>query len=276
APPRRGGRPHAPRAPRVDRVWSGSYAGLAAPDPRRAAVGPVAAAAWARCQGAMRPDHDPSGGIPPHRLLVLPAVFILLVAAVPWLVGYYVDGGWPHRPREVEGELTVSGLTLVLGWWIITLIRREQRSTARHLAQLERLTLTDPLTGLGNRRALERDLPRALQLSQRIEVPIALLYMDIDKFKDINDHSGHAVGDETLRLLGAVLRTCSRLGTNVAYRVGGDEFVMTLVSDRAGAEVVAQRAAQDFFRRSPRHSTLSYGVVVWDGKSSAALLLDEA
>ena len=224
----------------------------------------------------MRPDHDPSGGIPSHRLLVLPAVFILLVAAVPWLVGYYVDGGWPHHPREVTGELTVSGLALVLGWWIITLIRREQRYTARHLAQLERLTLTDPLTGLGNRRALERDLARALQLSQRLDVPIALLYMDIDKFKEINDRSGHALGDETLRVLGAVLRTCSRLGTDVAYRVGGDEFVMTLVSDRPGAEVVAQRAAQDFFQRSPRHSSLSYGVVVWDGKSSAALLLDEA
>src|SRR5438552_906549 len=139
APPRRARRAHAPRArapraasacparpraPRVDRFWSGSYAGFAAPDPRRAAVDPVAAAAWARFQGAMRPDHDPSGGIPSHRLFVLPAVFILLVAAVPWLVGYYVDGGGPHRPREVEGELTVSGLTLVLGWWIITLIRR--------------------------------------------------------------------------------------------------------------------------------------------------------
>jgi diguanylate cyclase (GGDEF)-like protein len=187
-----------------------------------------------------------------------------------------VDGGWPQRPREVTGEITVSGLTLVLGWWIITLIRREQRIAARHLAQLERLTLTDPLTGLGNRRALERDLPRALQLSQRIEVPVALLYMDIDKFKEINDRSGHAVGDETLRVLGAVLRSCSRIGTDIAYRVGGDEFVMTLVAGREGAELVARRAAQEFFQRSPRHSSLSYGVVVWDGKSSAALMLDEA
>jgi diguanylate cyclase (GGDEF)-like protein len=220
--------------------------------------------------------HDPSRGIPSRRLLVLPTVFILLVAAVPWLAEYYEQGGWPAHARGYTSELTVSGLTLVMGWWIITLIRREQRYTARHLAELERLTLTDPLTGLGNRRALERDLPRALRLSERIDVPIALLFMDIDHFKQINDHSGHAVGDETLRMLGAVLRSCSRVGTDIAYRVGGDEFVMTLVADRAGAESVARRAAQDFFDRSPRRSNLSYGVVTWDGRASAASLIDEA
>jgi GGDEF domain-containing protein len=58
--------------------------------------------------------------------------------------------------------------------------------------------------------------------------------------------------------------------------VGGDEFVMTLVTDRAGAETVAHRAAQDFFQRSPRHSTLSFGVVVWYGQATAAALLDQA
>jgi diguanylate cyclase (GGDEF)-like protein len=224
----------------------------------------------------MSQGNDPSRGIPSRRLLVIPAVFTLIVAAVPWLAEYYEQGGWPTQARGYTTEVTVSGLTLLMGWWIITLIRREQRYTARHLEELERLTLTDPLTGLGNRRALERDLPRALRLSERIDVPIALLFMDIDHFKQINDHSGHAVGDETLRMLGAVLRSCSRVGTDIAYRVGGDEFVMMLVADRVGAEVVARRAAQDFFERSPRRSNLSYGIVAWDGRASAASLIDEA
>jgi diguanylate cyclase (GGDEF)-like protein len=224
----------------------------------------------------MRPGNSTTRGIPSRRLLIFPAVFILLVAAIPWLSEYYEQGGWPREARAYTTEVTVSGLTLVLGWWIITLIRREQRYTEHHLAELERLTLTDPLTGLGNRRALERDLPRALRLSERIDVPLALLYMDIDHFKQINDHNGHAVGDDTLRTLGAVLRSCSRVGTDIAYRVGGDEFVMTLVTDRTGAETVAHRAAQDFFQRSPRHSTLSFGVVVWDGQATAAALLDQA
>jgi len=224
----------------------------------------------------MRRGRTTDPGIQSRRLLVLPAVFVLLVAAVPWLADFYEQGGWPTQPRAYTTEITVSGLTLLLGWWILTLIRREQRYAARHLAELERMTLTDPLTGLGNRRALERDLPRALRLSERIDVPIALLYMDVDHFKQINDMSGHAVGDETLRVLGAVLRTCSRVGTDIAYRVGGDEFVMTLVAEPAGAEIVARRAAQDFFERSPRHSNLSFGVVAWDGRISAASLIDEA
>jgi diguanylate cyclase (GGDEF)-like protein len=224
----------------------------------------------------MSPGFPNRRAITSRRLLIVPAVFILLVAAVPWLAEYYEQGGWPRGARAFTGEIIVSGLTLLLGWWIITLIRREQRDTVRHLAELERLTLTDPLTGLGNRRALERDLPRALRLSERIDVPLALLFMDIDHFKQINDHNGHAVGDDTLRVLGAVLRSCSRAGTDIAYRVGGDEFVMTLVTDRPGADVVAQRAVQDFFQRSPRHSSLSFGVVVWDGKASAAVLLDQA
>ena len=224
----------------------------------------------------MSPGTPTPRGISSRRLLVIPAVFILLVAAIPWLSEFHEQGGWPRDPRAYTTEVTVSGLTLLLGWWIITLIRREQRYSMRHLAELERLTLTDPLTGLGNRRALERDLPRALRLSERIDVPVALLYMDIDRFKQINDLNGHAVGDDTLRVLGAVLRSCSRAGTDVAYRVGGDEFVLSLVADRPGAEVVAHRAAQDFFQRSPRHSSISFGVVVWDGKVTASVLLDQA
>src|SRR5262245_42281710 len=224
----------------------------------------------------MRPVPTTTRGIPSRRLLIFPAVFILLVAAIPWLSEFYEQGGWPRAARAFTTEVTVSGLTLVLGWWIITLIRREQRYTVHHLAELERLTMTDPLTGLGNRRALERDLPRALRLSERIDVPLALLFLDIDHFKQINDRNGHAVGDDSLRVLGAVLRSCSRIGTDIAYRVGGDEFVMTLVTDRGGAERVAQRAVLDFVQRSPRHSSLSYGVVVWDGKVSAAGLLDLA
>jgi diguanylate cyclase (GGDEF)-like protein len=211
-----------------------------------------------------------------RRLLLVPSVFVLVVAVVPWITERYELGRWPHAPRELVTGVTVSGLVLLLGWWILTLIRREQRNTDRHLAELERLTLTDPLTGLGNRRALERDLPRAMRLSERMTEPLALLYFDIDHFKAINDGFGHATGDETLRVFGAVLRACSRTGTDTAYRVGGDEFVMTLMTDRDGAEAVAQRVSLDFERRSPRRSTPSYGVVVWDGQGSATALLDRA
>jgi diguanylate cyclase (GGDEF)-like protein len=209
-------------------------------------------------------------------VLAVPLALLLVMAAIPWFGDWYETGHWPKRARELATEVTVSGVTIVVGWWVLTLVRREQRSAAAHLAELERLTLTDPLTGLGNRRALERDLARTLCLSERVESPLALLYMDVDHFKQINDRFGHAMGDETLRTLGAVLRTCSRVGTDAAYRVGGDEFVMTLMTDRTGAELLAQRVAQDFYQRSPQRSQLSLGVVVWDGHASAAQLLDFA
>jgi diguanylate cyclase (GGDEF)-like protein len=220
----------------------------------------------------MRPADGPN-----RRLILLPAVLLLFMAALPWVSDYIIEaGGWSARVNQIVRGAFVSGLILLLGWWIITLIGREQRYTRHHLAELEQLTLTDPLTGLGNRRALERDLARSLRLSERIDEPVALLYMDVDHFKQINDRHGHAMGDETLRVLGSVLRSCSRVGTDAAYRVGGDEFVMALMADPDGAEVVAQRVSQEFLQRSPRRSNLSYGVVLWDGKASASTLLDQA
>jgi diguanylate cyclase (GGDEF)-like protein len=105
---------------------------------------------------------------------------------------------------------------------------------------------------------------------------VALLYLDVDGLKRLNDRHGHASGDETLRCLAAVLRSSSRLGTDAAYRVGGDEFVMVLSADRAGAEAIAGRIALSFPERSPYATQVSMGVVVWDGQGSLASLLDEA
>ena len=214
--------------------------------------------------------------IPSRTLLVVPAAFILLVALTPWVTDRIETGHWPESSRELVTELIGTGITLVLGWWILSLTRREQRDTARYFEELERLTLTDPLTGLGNRRALERDLEPALRRADRHEGPLALLYMDVDQLKALNDRFGHGVGDETLRVLGAVLRSNSRLGTDAAYRVGGDEFVMTLTTDGGGAEVLAERIKREFRSRSPKASHLSLGVVVWDGHMAAGQLLDEA
>jgi diguanylate cyclase (GGDEF)-like protein len=209
-------------------------------------------------------------------ILVLPVAFILVVAAIPWLTDWLETGHWPSAPREYITELVGSGVTLLLGWWILTLIWREHGDSIRYFKELETLTLTDPLTGLGNRRALERDLPIALRRAERQGDPLALLYMDVDQLKTLNDRHGHALGDETLRALGAVLRSNSRVGTDTAYRVGGDEFVMTLVTDARGADLLAERVKKDFAARSPKGSHLSLGVVAWDGRMSAGQMLDEA
>lgn len=90
---------------------------------------------------------------------------------------------------------------------------------------LETLARNDSLTGLANRRYFDERLAAALARSSRQQAPLALLTMDIDHFKDINDGLGHAAGDEVLREFGRRLASCVRAGDLVA-RIGGDEFAV--------------------------------------------------
>jgi diguanylate cyclase (GGDEF)-like protein len=212
---------------------------------------------------------------PTRRLLVMPAVLIVLLAVVPWVLEYVEERVLPPRFDHVAVAFD-SLITLLLGVWIVSMIRREQETMRRHLDEFERLSLTDPLTGLGNRRAFERDLEVALRRSERMAGPLAILYLDVDALKHVNDRHGHAAGDETLRCMGAVLRSSSRLGLDSAYRVGGDEFVMVLTAEIRAAEMVAERIARRFEERSPHDSRVSSGVVMWDGESRLHQLIEEA
>lgn len=99
----------------------------------------------------------------------------------------------------------------------------------------------DPLTHLGNRTAMEKFLPREIGLAKRHEHSMALLLMDLDGFKDINDGCGHDVGDLVLEEVGAVLQDALR-NTDLLYRYGGDEFINALPqTDMQGALDVAER-----------------------------------
>jgi len=205
--------------------------------------------------------------------LVLGAV---LFACMPWIVSFYDAGSGALTPRELWTSGLTSAVAIGFGIWVMVLLRRERRIARQHLADLEELTLTDPLTGLGNRRGLERDLARAMLRSRRLDHPLSLLFVDVDDLKMVNDRFGHSAGDETLRVVGHVTRSCSREGTDSGYRVGGDEFVLIVLAGRPGAEVLARRIQQGFLARSPYESTLSMGVVEWDGAQSAGELINEA
>lgn len=91
----------------------------------------------------------------------------------------------------------------------------------------EAQALSDPLTGLANRRALERELARAAAETQRSGTHFALAHIDLDHFKAVNDTLGHAAGDHVLVHAAEVLRLAARRSDLVA-RVGGDEFVLLL------------------------------------------------
>ncbi len=99
------------------------------------------------------------------------------------------------------------------------------------------LALTDALTGLPNRRAFEERLKVGFERRERF----ALLYLDLDGFKQVNDRCGHAAGDAALERVAAVLRQCVRQA-DMAARVGGDEFCLLLMSaDPAETRLVAER-----------------------------------
>ncbi|MES3006174.1 MAG: GGDEF domain-containing protein [Pseudomonadota bacterium] len=102
-------------------------------------------------------------------------------------------------------------------------------------------SLTDPLTGAGNRIALTNTLAREISLSRRHQHALSLLVLDIDKFKLINDHYGHSAGDKVLKQLVSTLKQVNRQ-TDLSFRYGGEEFVVLLNRTNAeGALVIAER-----------------------------------
>lgn len=106
---------------------------------------------------------------------------------------------------------------------------------ARRTEELESLAITDPLTGLLNRRGFEAEMQRALATARRYGESGALICVDLDGFKPINDTYGHAAGDEVLKRVAQTLVENVRDSDRVA-RVGGDEFVILFArTDRAGA-----------------------------------------
>jgi diguanylate cyclase (GGDEF)-like protein len=108
-------------------------------------------------------------------------------------------------------------------------VRLLYRELAQYSRQQQELALHDPLTGLPNRRLLEDRIATVLQHATRQQHKAAVMYLDLDGFKAINDTHGHAYGDEILKQVAQRLVGCSRKEDTVA-RVGGDEFVIVMGS----------------------------------------------
>lgn len=128
--------------------------------------------------------------------------------------------------KEVAAPLTIA--TIVGVAFLGTLMTRELRRI-RAEAEVRAHSLTDPLTKLPNRRALDEALLRTFHHATRHELPLTVLFLDIDHFKRINDEYGHEAGDAALVGLADVLRATTRASDFVA-RYGGEEFVLLLPS----------------------------------------------
>jgi len=117
-----------------------------------------------------------------------------------------------------------------------------EAAVAERTAELQALLLRDVLTGLPNRRALMESLPEAMSRARRVDRPCALLFLDMDGFKAVNDTHGHEEGDELLRQFGERLAQGVRK-TDMVARLAGDEFVVVLemLADAVHAEDTARK-----------------------------------
>jgi diguanylate cyclase (GGDEF)-like protein/PAS domain S-box-containing protein len=142
--------------------------------------------------------------------------------------------------RPIPGDAGASDIILA-GRDITKRVFAEQALQASR-RELEVQARLDSLTGLANRREFDERLGLALGRSRRQGSAVALMYMDIDHFKRVNDGHGHAAGDEVLRVFGQRLGACVRSGDLVA-RLGGDEFVV-LIEDLSAPETAEAIAAK--------------------------------
>lgn len=123
-------------------------------------------------------------------------------------------------------------------------VKNEQLEQA--VAKLEELALTDPLTGLANRRSIGVTLDRAFAEARRYQTDLTCIMIDLDRFKPINDTLGHQMGDTLLKVAGRTLTANSRR-SDVAGRYGGDEFVLIMPhTDPSTAVNVAQRIQSEY------------------------------
>lgn len=146
-------------------------------------------------------------------------------------------------------------------------LEREQQHTHQLLELLHRLSNEDYLTGLANRRRWDTELNHACEHARAKDVPLAVLLIDIDRFKDINDRHGHAGGDHTLQILANFLREHVS-GTGLIARLGGDEFAILLPDTEAvGAAKIGEALRRNAHNLHPCDFpiTLSVGVAAATG-----------
>lgn len=108
--------------------------------------------------------------------------------------------------------------------------------------KLEKLSTTDPLTQLPNRRYLETDLNRVWELAKRNQLPVSIIMCDIDYFKQINDRYGHLIGDFVLKDVANILKSTLKRQTDFVARYGGEEFIIVLYDTKVHA---AQELCQE-------------------------------
>lgn len=169
--------------------------------------------------------------------------YLLNILITFFIIGYtcYAIFFWDHNtslPDLIVPAVFFFGAGFVL---LIANISLQTAADIRRVTTLEQENISDPLTGIYNRRYLDRRLEEECTRSQRYHLPLAILLIDIDHFKQINDSHGHQIGDLVLRNFGSMLQQVIR-DSDIAARYGGDEvMIMTPNTTLSLATALAER-----------------------------------
>jgi diguanylate cyclase (GGDEF)-like protein len=214
--------------------------------------------------------------------------------------GLLTFGDYAGKSRTLRGRVWPSGTTIcVLAEYdideleklneVMLDLNRESSVTQHSLlqanvllkqreGQISEVSLTDALTGVGNRRKLQEALETEISRVRRAGGPLCAIMADLDHFKLVNDELGHAAGDKVLARFGALLRSNTR-STDVVARYGGEEFVVLLphtsLAQAVGkAEQIRVALAAEVIKPLSRPVTASFGVVELAEQEDAASFLN--
>jgi diguanylate cyclase (GGDEF)-like protein len=141
--------------------------------------------------------------------------------------------------------------------------------------ELSRLSITDALTGLYNHRQFFLRLKEEVVRARRLNQDLAIVFIDLDEFKAYNDNHGHLAGDEVLRDVGEIIRSCIREDVDSGYRYGGDEFAIILIgANREAARTITDRLQKGF--EAYGKIGASFGIKELDQEMSERDLVDAA
>ena len=214
--------------------------------------------------------------LPPYycaQFLSLPRTAVTLV------LGFLAEAALAMRFQLAADAVTETGIYATVAALIVLATVNLRRQRDRMVARLEAESVTDPLTGLLNRRGFDRFLDMEIARAHRSGEELTVITFDVDHFKAVNDTHGHAAGDAVLEAVATSLRRVCRVTDGLA-RLGGDEFAVLLPgTDVTGGTGVAERlrrALADQAAAVTPAPTLSIGVAALSGCVQSAAELIEA
>jgi len=157
--------------------------------------------------------------------------------------------------------------------WLISSLSLQTAIDIRRIYRLEEESITDSLTGVYNRRYLERRLGEEFSHARQFDSPLSILMIDVDHFKEINDTAGHYAGDQVIAQLAKLMQTTIR-GSDVLVRYGGDEFIIVALNtsgEAAGAfakKIVKHLHSHPLMVNNETNSTIEIKVTISIGVAS--------